>query len=47
MEKYKIEIRVDYKYLECEVSPNTPFLFADEIKKLAKEYFKDKIETEK
>ena len=43
MDKYTIEIRVDVKYLECECSPNTPWLFADEIKKLAKEYFNDKI----
>lgn len=43
MDKYTIEIRVDVKYLECECSPNTPCLFADEIRKLAKEYFADVI----
>ena len=43
MDKYTIEIRVDVKYLECECSPNTPCLFADEIRKLAKEYFNDVI----
>ena len=41
MDKYTIEIRVDVKYLECECSPNTPCLFADAVRKLAKDYFDD------
>ena len=43
MDKFAIEIRVDVKYLECDFSPNTPCFFADEIRKLAKEYFDDVI----
>ena len=41
MDKYTIEIRVDKGYLECECSPNTPCLFVDKLRKLAKEYFSD------
>ena len=41
MDKFSIEIRVDVKYLECDFSQNTPCFFADEIRKLAKEYFDD------
>lgn len=46
MDKYTIEIRVDVKYLECEFSGNTPFLFADQVRKLAKEYFAETINPE-
>lgn len=44
MKKYLIEVRVDKKYLEVECSGNTPAMFADEIRKLAKEYFKEEIQ---
>ena len=44
MERYLFEVRVDVKYLEVECSGNTPALFADEIRKLAKEYFKEEIQ---
>ena len=43
MDKYSIEIRVDVKYLECECSPNTLWVFADKVRRLAKEYFDDVI----
>lgn len=41
MVKFSIEIRVDYNYLECEFSPDTPMIFASAIRQMAKEYFKD------
>ena len=41
MVKFSIEIRVDYNYLECEFSPDTPCFFADKVRELAKDYFKD------
>lgn len=41
MNKYLIIVRVDKKYLEVECSGNTPAMFADKIKELAKEYFKE------
>ena len=46
MDKFSIEIRVDVKYLECEFSPNTPCFFADAVRKLAKEYFDEKVNPE-
>lgn len=43
MKTYNIQIRVDRKYFEMEVSADTPALFVDAIRKLAKEYFDDVI----
>ena len=44
MKRYLIEVRVDIKYLEVECSGNTPAMFADEIRKLAREFFKEEIQ---
>ena len=44
MQRFMIEIRVDVKYLEVECSGNTPAMFADEIRKLAREFFKEEIQ---
>jgi hypothetical protein len=41
MKTFDIQIRVDVHYLECEFSSNTPCIFADKVRELAKEYFKD------
>ena len=44
MQRFMIEVRVDVKYLEVECSGNTPAMFADEIRKLAREFFKEEIQ---
>ena len=41
MEKYLIEIRIGKNYRAVECSDNTPFMLADEVKKLVDEYFKE------
>lgn len=41
MKTFNIQIRIDYHYLECEFSPDTPCFFADKVRELAKDYFKD------
>ena len=43
MKIYNIQIRVDRHYFGMEMGADTPALFADEIRKLAKEYFDDVI----
>ena len=41
MERFRIEIRVDRKYVAVEFSDNTPCLLADKIRELARDYFKE------
>ena len=41
MKTFNIQIRVDVHYLECEFSSDTPCIFADKVRELAKDYFKD------
>lgn len=41
MKTFNIQIRIDNHYLECEFSPDTPCFFADKVRELAKDYFKD------
>ena len=43
MKTYNIQIRVDRHYFEMSMGADTPALFADEIRKLVKEYFDDVI----
>ena len=44
MNTYYIEITQNGQYVHAEFSPNTPCLLADEIKQLAKDYFKEEDE---
>ena len=41
MERYLVEIRVDYKYLEVECSGDTPAMLADKIREVVRKFFKE------